>query len=140
MLSVNSLFSGVLFGFGLALSGMVNPSKIIGFLDISGNWDPSLIFVMAGGVLVTIISFRFLLNRPTPIFGGKLVLPTKQDIDTPLLAGAGIFGIGWALGGFCPGPALSALAYGNEKVFIFVGAMIVGIAVAKIGLRSLRLA
>ncbi|USG60180.1 hypothetical protein NBZ79_13440 [Sneathiella marina] len=138
MLNIISLISGGVFGFGLALSGMVNPSKIIGFLDITGNWDPSLLFVMAGGVLVTIISFRFILNRPTPVFGGKLILPTKQDIDPQLLAGAGLFGIGWALGGFCPGPALSALAYGNEKVFIFVGAMIVGITLAKIGLRSLN--
>jgi len=138
MLNLISLASGCLFGFGLALSGMVNPSKIVGFLDITGNWDPSLLFVMAGGVFVTVISFRFLLTRPTPVFGGRLVLPTKQDIDPPLLVGASIFGIGWALGGFCPGPALSALAYGNEKVFIFVGAMIVGIALAKIGLRSLK--
>ena len=136
MLNVVSLFSGILFGFGLALSGMVSPSKVVGFRDITGNWDPSLLFVMGGGVLVTIITFRFLLKRPNPVFGGQLILPTKQDLDTPLLAGAGIFGVGWALGGLCPGPALSALAYGNEKIFIFVGAMIVGIALAPIGLRS----
>lgn len=140
MLNVISLVSGGIFGFGLALSGMLNPSKIVGFLDITGNWDPSLLFVMGGGGLVTLISFRFLLNRPAPVFGGKLVLPTKQDIDPQLLTGAGIFGIGWALGGFCPGPALSSLAYGNEKVFIFVGAMVVGITMAKIGMGSLKTA
>jgi uncharacterized protein len=138
MLNIVSLISGILFGFGLALSGMVSPGKVVGFLDITGNWDPSLLFVMGGGVLVTVISFHFLLKRSNPIFGGQLILPTKQDIDMPLLAGAGIFGVGWAFGGLCPGPALSALAYGNEKIFIFVGAMVVGIALAKIGLRTFK--
>ena len=131
MLNLISLISGTLFGFGLALSGMLSPSKIVGFLDLFGNWDPSLAFVMGGGVLVTLFSFHFLLKRRSPLFAPRFLLPSKQDIDRHLLSGAAVFGVGWALGGFCPGPALSSLAYGNIEVFVFVGAMILGILAAK---------
>jgi uncharacterized protein len=132
MFNTISLISGLLFGFGLALSGMVSPGKVIGFLDLTGNWDPSLAFVMGGGVLVTVISFRYILKRPTPIFGREFKLPTRNDIDKHLISGAVLFGLGWGLGGLCPGPALSSLAYGNPKIFVFVGAMVAGIVIAKI--------
>ena len=126
-----TLLSGILFGFGLALSGMVSPSKVVGFLDITGNWDPSLIFVIGGGVAVTGVSFYFLLRRPIPFSGERFTLPTRKDIDARLITGAGIFGLGWGIGGFCPGPALSSLAYGKVEIFLFVGAMIVGMVIAK---------
>ena len=121
MFNLVSLISGLLFGFGLALSGMVSPGKVIGFLDLTGNWDPSLAFVMGGGVLVTLISFRFILKRSTPLFGGEFKLPTKKDLDKRLVVGAILFGLGWGLGGLCPGPALSSLA-----------SMIGGIIIAKL--------
>ncbi|WP_340150231.1 DUF6691 family protein [uncultured Sneathiella sp.] len=132
MFNLVSLISGLLFGFGLALSGMVSPGKVIGFLDLTGNWDPSLAFVMGGGVLVTLISFRFILKRSTPLFGGEFKLPTKKDLDKRLVVGAILFGLGWGLGGLCPGPALSSLAYGNMKIVVFVLSMIGGIIIAKL--------
>ncbi|MAL79854.1 MAG: hypothetical protein CMN55_12210 [Sneathiella sp.] len=132
MLNIISLISGILFGLGLAISGMVSPGKVIGFLDLTGNWDPSLAFVMGGGVLVTVITFRFILKRETPVFGGHFSLPTKTEVDKRLLAGAALFGVGWGLGGLCPGPALSSLAYGNAKIFTFVAAMVAGIVIAKL--------
>lgn len=132
MFNFISLISGLLFGFGLALSGMVSPGKVIGFLDFSGNWDPSLAFVMGGGVIVTAISFRFLLKQPRPVFAREFKVPTKKDIDKYLVSGAVLFGLGWGLSGLCPGPALSSLAYGNVKIFTFVGAMIAGIIVTKL--------
>ena len=132
MFNIISLVSGLLFGFGLALSGMVSPSKVIGFLDFTGNWDPSLAFVMGGGVLVTVITFRFILKQSHPFFGKDFMLPTKTDLDKYLIGGAVLFGLGWGLGGLCPGPALSSLAYGNPKIFVFVGAMVGGILIAKL--------
>lgn len=132
MFNIISLVSGLLFGFGLALSGMVSPGKVIGFLDLTGNWDPSLAFVMGGGVIVTALSFRYVLKRSKPFFGPDFKLPTKTEIDKFLISGAVLFGIGWGLGGLCPGPALSSLAYGNTKIFVFVGAMVVGIVVGKL--------
>ncbi|MEH6404758.1 MAG: DUF6691 family protein [Sneathiella sp.] len=123
--------AGVLFGYGLALSGMLSPSKIVGFLDVTGNWDPSLAFVMGGAVMVTFVSFKILLKRPLPIFGDRFHLPKASDIDRRLLIGAGLFGIGWGIGGFCPGPVISSLAYASPKVVVFVFAMLVGMFLAK---------
>jgi len=140
MINIISLISGTVFGFGLALSGMLSPSKIVGFLDLFGNWDPSLAFVMGGGVLVTAISFHFILRRNSPFFAPRFILPTKQDVDRQLLSGAAVFGVGWGLGGFCPGPALSSLAYGDMKVIIFVAAMVIGILAAKYATGSFRTA
>ncbi|TNE40664.1 MAG: YeeE/YedE family protein [Alphaproteobacteria bacterium] len=131
MRNIIALLSGILFGFGLALSGMVSPGKVIGFLDLTGNWDPSLAFVMGGGLIVTLVSFRLILKRSQPLFGGSFSLPNRKDIDTRLVAGAALFGLGWGLGGLCPGPALSSLAYGNIKIFVFVIAMAVGILIGK---------
>ncbi len=126
-----ALFSGTLFGLGLAISGMVDPAKVIGFLDIAGDWDPTLAFVMGGALLVTIPAFRLILIRPRPVLTDDFELPTKKDVDTRLLGGAALFGVGWGLSGFCPGPAVTALASGLAPVFAFVAAMVAGMALYK---------
>ncbi len=131
MRNIFSLIPGLLFGLGLAISGMINPAKVIGFLDISGSWDPSLAFVMGGAVMVTAISFRLVLRRPAPIFSGMFHLPTKNDLDRRLIVGAAIFGIGWAVTGLCPGPALASIGYLDERIFLFVLALLIGSFMAK---------
>jgi uncharacterized membrane protein YedE/YeeE len=126
-----NLFAGTLFGLGLTISGMVNPAKIIGFLDFAGEWDPTLGFVMGGALLVAIPAFRPILRRPRPVLSDEFDLPTKKDVDFRLLAGSAIFGIGWGLAGLCPGPAVTALVSGLAPVFAFVAAMVTGMAVYK---------
>ena len=120
------LLSGVLFGVGLTVSRMIDPSKVIGFLDVTGAWDPSLAFVMGGALLVTVPAFMIAKKRVRTLLNIDITMPTKNDIDASLLIGAAIFGVGWGLGGFCPGPAISALSFGLEKPLIFVVAMTVG--------------
>jgi uncharacterized membrane protein YedE/YeeE len=124
MTFLHSFGAGLLFGIGLWLSGMANPRKVLDFLDVSGSWDPSLLVVMAGAVAVTLLAFRRLLERKPIEF--------KSAIDAPLIAGAAIFGIGWGIAGFCPGPALTALSSFAPEAFVFVAAMIVGGLFAKI--------
>ena len=124
-----ALFAGALFGVGLAVSGMTNPAKIIGFLDVAGQWDPTLMFVMGGALLVTIPAFRLILGRPYPLLADGFTLPTKTALDRRLLGGAALFGVGWGLSGFCPGPAVVALVTGLLPVFAFVGAMVGGMAI-----------
>ena len=126
-----NLFGGTLFGLGLAISGMVNPQKVIGFLDFAGDWDPTLALVFGGALLVTIPAFRLILKRSHPVLAEEFELPTKKDVDGRLLAGAAIFGVGWGLAGFCPGPAVTALASGLAPVFAFVAAMVAGMAAYK---------
>ena len=121
-----ALVSGLLFGVGLGFSQMIDPEKVIGFLDLAGNWDPTLAFVMGGAVLVTLITFRFILKRPTPILNSKFHVPTRKDIDKPLLIGSALFGIGWGIGGYCPGPAVTSLVLGSLNPLLFVAAMIAG--------------
>jgi uncharacterized membrane protein YedE/YeeE len=121
-----ALFAGALFGLGLAVSGMTNPAKVIGFLDFAGGWDPTLAFVMGGALLVTIPAFRLILGRPRPILAGDFALPAKSTLDARLLGGAALFGVGWGLSGFCPGPAVVALVTGLTPVFAFVAAMVAG--------------
>ena len=124
-----SIFAaGLLFGLGLAVSGMTNPAKVIGFLDILGDWDPSLILVMAAGLAVTVPAFHLVLRRQQPLFEPRFFLPTKKDIDSRLLLGAVMFGAGWGIAGFCPGPALTALVSANSTVILFVVAMVAGMA------------
>ncbi len=122
------LACGLVFGLGLAVSGMMNPAKVIGFLDVAGDWDPTLIFVMGGALLVTIPSYRAILVRRGPILAEGFSLPQKKAIDAPLIGGAALFGIGWGLVGFCPGPAVAALVTGLAPVFGFVAAMVAGMA------------
>jgi uncharacterized membrane protein YedE/YeeE len=126
-----NLFAGALFGLGLAVSGMVDPAKVIGFLDVAGDWDPTLAFVMGGALLVTIPAFRLIFKRPSPVLADEFELPTKKDLDARLLGGSALFGVGWGLSGFCPGPAVTALATGLTPVFAFVVAMLAGMAIYK---------
>jgi uncharacterized membrane protein YedE/YeeE len=121
-----ALFAGTLFGVGLAVSGMINPAKVVGFLDVAGGWDPTLAFVMGGALLVTIPAFRVILNRPRPVLADGFDLPTKSTLDARLLGGAALFGVGWGLSGFCPGPAVAAVTTGLAPVFAFVAAMMAG--------------
>lgn len=128
-----SLFSafiaGLVFGIGLLVSGMANPEKVLGFLDLAGPWDPSLALVMGGAVAVGLIAFNLAGKRQTSLFGDTMRLPTRQDIDKPLVLGSLGFGIGWGLAGFCPGPALVALGAGELKALVFTIAMLAGMAI-----------
>lgn len=123
-----SLASGLLFGLGLAVSQMMNPAKVLGFLDVAGAWDPSLALVMIGAVAVTLPAFRLVLKQPAPRLAAKFLVPGSAEIDAKLVGGAAIFGVGWGLVGFCPGPALAALSVGDSRVLIFVVAMLAGMA------------
>jgi len=130
MNALMGLLAGLLFGLGLAMSGMTDTAKVLGFLDIAGNWDPDLAFVMGGAVLVTLVSFPLVLRRSTPLLGDRFQLPARRDIDVRLLSGAALFGVGWGIYGYCPGPALSALVYGDLNTLAFVLAMLAGMALA----------
>ncbi|MBZ8117749.1 YeeE/YedE family protein [Roseovarius sp. LXJ103] len=125
-------FIGLIFGVGIAVSGMANPAKVINFFDVAGTWDPSLAFVMGGALIVTALGYRFVLKRPAPMMSASFQLPTRRDLDPMLICGSALFGIGWGIAGFCPGGALPALGTGHSQVFIFVAALIVGICVAKV--------
>lgn len=136
MIYATSLLTGVLFGIGLILSGMANPAKVLGFLDITGNWDPSLVLVMAGAIAVGIIAFTFGKKKTASLIGEPMRLPTASSINRRLILGSTIFGIGWGLAGYCPGPALASLFLGL-KPLIFVAAMIGGMAIHEL-LESLK--
>lgn len=123
-LPISTFIAGLLFGGGLTVSQMVNPEKVISFLDITGNWDPSLAFVMGGALLVTLVGYRIVLKRGEPLFDEKFRLPTRKDIDAPLLVGAALFGAGWGLAGLCPGPALASVSFAGLNAYIFVGTML----------------
>ncbi len=122
-----ALAAGLLFGIGLAVSEMVNPAKVLGFLDITGNWDPSLAFVMGSALAVTVIAFRVILRQPHPVLDGEFRVPTSRDIDGRLMGGAALFGIGWGMIGLCPGPAIASLAYGRTESVVFLIAMFIGL-------------
>ena len=121
--------AGLVFGIGLIVSGMTDPAKVIGFLDIAGNWDPSLAFVMAGAIAVGFFAFALARRRATAFLGGAMRLPQRRDIDLRLVLGSVIFGIGWGLAGFCPGPALVSFASGEAKAALFVAAMLGGMGI-----------
>jgi uncharacterized membrane protein YedE/YeeE len=123
--------AALIFGIGLVVSGMANPAKVLNFLDIAGSWDPSLAFVMGGALAVTMIGYRLVLARPKPILAPAFLLPARRAIDARLLLGAAIFGVGWGLAGFCPGPALTSLGLGAPGTLAFVPAMLVGMAAAR---------
>ncbi len=125
MKPILTLLSGVIFALGLGISGMTLPQKVIGFLDVT-NWDPSLAFVMVGAIAVHFIAYQFQKKMDKPRFTEKFEIPTRSDISPQLIGGAILFGAGWGLGGFCPGPALVSLTSLNATVFIFVGSMVVG--------------
>ncbi|MEM9903709.1 MAG: DUF6691 family protein [Cyanobacteria bacterium P01_D01_bin.44] len=126
-----ALISGVLFGLGLGVSQMVDRDRVLGFLDVAGNWDPTLLFVLGGAVLVTVIAFRFVLRLPHPWVAEKFHLPTRKTIDRRLVIGAAIFGVGWGLAGYCPGPGITALVLGSWNPVLFVSALITGSLIYK---------
>ena len=127
-----ALLAGLVFGLGLIVSGMTDPSKVTGFLDLAGAWDPSLGLVMGGAIGVGLVAFRFARTRPRALLGGPMQLPTTRQIDRRLVLGGLTFGIGWGLAGFCPGPALASLATGGSKPLIFTAAMLVGMVIFEV--------
>ena len=127
-----ALLAGLVFGLGLIISGMTDPSKVIGFLDIGGQWDPSLALVMGGAILVGVFAFRFAATRPQVVLGGPIIVSTARQIDRRLVLGALAFGVGWGLAGYCPGPALASLATGGSKPLIFTLAMLAGMGIFEI--------
>jgi uncharacterized membrane protein YedE/YeeE len=121
----------LLFSAGVTISGMVNPMKVLNFLDISGTWDPTLILVMGAALLVTLIGYQVIFKQKAPLFAPSFRLPTSQHIDAKLLGGATLFGVGWGLSGFCPGPAVASLVFGRTESITFVTAMAAGMILAK---------
>ncbi len=124
--SLASLLAGLLMGAGLAIAQMINPEKVIAFLDFAGNWDPSLAVVLCSALAVSFVGYRLTIGRGRPLLANAFQIPDRRDIDTPLVAGAAIFGIGWGLGGYCPGPAISAVVLGTWEPFVFIAAMLAG--------------
>ena len=131
MRNILTLISGLSFGTGLILSGMANPAKVQNFLDLFGTWDPSLAFVMGGAIMVTMPGFWLAQKRATPFFSDMFHMPTRTDFDARLIAGAATFGVGWGLGGLCPGPAVTSLALGSTGTLIFIATMLLGMIAAK---------
>lgn len=130
--TLSSLIAGLVFGLGLILSGMANPEKVLGFLDLAGQWDPSLALVMVGAIMVGLVAFRFARKRTKSILGVDMKLPTNRDLDKRLIVGALTFGAGWGLAGFCPGPGLVAMGAGELKALIFVIAMVAGMGLFEV--------
>ena len=129
MFVLSALLSGLVFGLGLIVSGMANPAKVLGFLDLAGEWDPSLALVMGGAITVGFFAFLIAKNRTRSFIGAEMKLPTASAIDNRLLAGSALFGAGWGVAGFCPGPGLVALGMGEPKALVFVAAMLVGMVI-----------
>ncbi len=139
MIVFASLLAGLVFGLGLIVSGMANPAKVLGFLDVTGNWDPSLAFVMGGAIAVGVVAFAVAGRRTTSLLGAEMRLPSARHIDRRLVAGSVLFGIGWGIAGFCPGPGLVSLGMGEVKALVFVAAMLMGMGVFELFERRRRL-
>ena len=127
-----AVLTGMVFGAGITLSGMINPAKVLNFLDIAGTWDASLIFVMGGAVVVTFVGYRLVWKRSKPLFAARFQVPTSTEIDGRLVGGSALFGIGWGIAGFCPGAAIPALGTGRWEVILFLGAVGVGLGLARL--------
>lgn len=135
------LLAGILFGLGIAVSGMINPAKVLNFFDVAGTWDPSLAFVMLGGVTTAFLGYRWLFaSREIPWFGTTFHAPISSHVDAQLLAGSALFGVGWGLSGFCPGGSIPALGLGQVQAFAFVAALMAGIATARLLQRKIQIA
>ena len=134
MRAFSILLSGVLFGLGVTISGMVNPMKVLNFMDLTGMFDPTLVFVMGAGLLVTLLGYRLVLSRQKQLFDDRFHTPSLTAIDARLIFGSALFGIGWGLSGFCPGPAVASLVFGNISSVIFVAAMAVGMVFTRLAL------
>ncbi|GGZ57533.1 hypothetical protein GCM10008101_08900 [Lysobacter xinjiangensis] len=130
--SLAALFSGALFGLGLAMSGMTDPRRVLGFLDLFGDFDPTLMFVLGGAVATTTLLFRFVLRRGSPVLADTFQLSSLKHVDRKLLAGAALFGIGWGIAGYCPGPALAGLGIGSVEALWFIPAMLAGILLHRV--------
>lgn len=139
MIFLASLLSGLVFGLGLIVSGMADPAKVLGFLDVTGAWDPSLAFVMGGAIAVGLVAFAAAGRRSKSLLGAPMRLPAAQAVDRRLVAGSLLFGVGWGMAGFCPGPALFSLGMGEVKALVFVGAMVAGMGVFEFVERRRRL-
>jgi len=126
-----ALAAGIVFGVGLAVAGMIDPRKVLAFLDVAGAWDASLLFVLGGAVVVAFAGFRWVQRRPAPLLDTRFHLPAASAIDAPLLVGAALFGVGWGLAGYCPGPAIASLGFGNAEALWFVPAMLAGAGVQR---------
>ncbi|MGB7250182.1 MAG: DUF6691 family protein [Phormidesmis sp.] len=127
--NILALIAGIIFGLGLGLSQMIDRQRVLGFLDLAGTWDPTLLFVLGGAVAVTAIAFRFVLRQPKPLFAGQFYLPTRKDVDWQLVTGAAIFGVGWSISGYCPGPGITALVLGSWNPVLFLLSMVAGMIV-----------
>lgn len=128
---VASYVAGLLFSLGLAVSGMTDPARVVGFLDIAGNWDPTLMFVLGGAVITTFIGYRFVLKQPGPWLAGRFQLPGKQTLDARLISGAALFGVGWGLSGYCPGPAIASLGDASIPLLALLATMVLGWLIAR---------
>ena len=138
MIALASLLAGLVFGLGLIVSGMANPAKVLGFLDLAGAWDPSLAFVMAGAIAVAMVGFLAARRRTLSILGAQMRLPSARRIDRRLVLGSLLFGVGWGVAGFCPGPGLVALGMGEPKALVFVAAMLAGMGIFELLERRVR--
>lgn len=134
--SLASLFAGLVFGLGLIVSGMANPEKVLGFLDLAGPWDPSLAFVMGGAIIVGLVAFAVARRRTLSFLGFQMKIPSNNHIDKRLVLGGLMFGVGWGIAGFCPGPGLVALGAGETKAAVFVAAMVAGMGIFEVIERS----
>lgn len=128
---ITTYLIGLIFGVGISISGMANPAKVLNFFDFAGTWDPSLVLVMGGAVVVAFVGYRYVLAKPAPMFAGNFALPTRRDLDLPLVGGSAVFGIGWGIAGFCPGGAIPAVGTLRSEVIIFMIALLAGIFFAK---------
>jgi uncharacterized membrane protein YedE/YeeE len=135
-LLIAALASGALFGIGLAMSGMTDARRVLGFLDVFGDFDPTLLFVLGGAVMTTAVSFRFVLRRGSPVLAATFHLSNLRHIDRRLLTGAALFGVGWGLAGYCPGPALAGLGIGSREALWFVPAMVIGMLLHRVANRA----
>lgn len=131
MSKLTAFIAGLIFGLGLLLAGMANPSKVLGFLDLAGTWDPSLALVMAGAIAVALLPFTLAKKRQQSLLGLPMQLPNKREIDRRLIGGSLLFGIGWGIAGICPGPAVAILLTGHWQVILFVAAMLIGMALSE---------
>ena len=133
-----ALVTGLVFGVGIALSGMMDPAKVLNFFDVAGTWDPSLAFVMGGALLVTFVGYRLVWRRDAPLFGGRFQVPTSTVIDRKLIGGSALFGVGWGIAGFCPGAAIPALGTGRWEVALFLVAVAGGFVLRRILLAPMK--
>lgn len=130
------LAAGIVFGTGLAWSQMTDPNKVLGFLDVAGDWDASLLFVMGGAVALSLVGYRLVLRRRAPLFDDRFHVPAASPVDLPLLAGSALFGIGWGVAGYCPGPAIASLGFGNAEMLWFLPALVGGVVLQRVTRRA----